>query len=43
MKERLKAQGIEVINLTPDQSIRFLKTDIARWSRVIRDANIKPE
>lgn len=43
MKERLRAQGLEPINLTPEQSSVFLKEDIARWSRVIRDAGIKPE
>ena len=43
MKERLRAQGLEVINLTPEQSARFLKEDIARWSKVIRAAGIKPE
>jgi tripartite-type tricarboxylate transporter receptor subunit TctC len=43
MKERLRSQGLEVINLSPDQSARFLKEDVARWSRVIRDARIKPE
>lgn len=43
MKERLKGQGLEVIGLSPEQSARFLKDDIARWSRVIRDAGIKPE
>ncbi len=43
MRERLKGQGLEVIDLTPEQSARFLKDDIARWSRVIRDAGIKPE
>jgi tripartite-type tricarboxylate transporter receptor subunit TctC len=43
MNDRLKNQGLEVINLSPGQSSRFLKEDIARWSRVIRDANIKAE
>ncbi|HEV7801969.1 MAG TPA: tripartite tricarboxylate transporter substrate-binding protein, partial [Burkholderiales bacterium] len=43
MKERLKAQGLEVIDLTPEQSSKFLKDDVARWSRVIRDAGIKAE
>jgi tripartite-type tricarboxylate transporter receptor subunit TctC len=43
MKERLRVQGLEVINLSPDESSRFLKEDIGRWSRVIRDAGIKPE
>ena len=43
MQERLKAQGLEAIGLSPEQSAKFLKEDIARWSRVIRDAGIKPE
>ncbi len=43
MKERLKRQGLEVIMLSPEQSARFFTEDIARWSRVIRDAGIKPE
>jgi tripartite-type tricarboxylate transporter receptor subunit TctC len=43
MKERLKGQGLEVVNLSPEQSAQFLKEDITRWSRVIRDAGIKPE
>ena len=43
MKERLKGQGLEVMSLTPEQSSQFLRNDIARWSRVIRDAGIKPE
>ena len=43
MKERLRAQGLEVINLSPEQSAIFLRQDIARWSRVIREAGIKPE
>jgi tripartite-type tricarboxylate transporter receptor subunit TctC len=43
MKERLKGQGLEVISLSPEQSARFLKEDIGRWSRVVREAGIKPE
>jgi tripartite-type tricarboxylate transporter receptor subunit TctC len=43
MRERLKGQGLEVINLSPEQSARFLKEDIARWSRVIRESGIKAE
>jgi tripartite-type tricarboxylate transporter receptor subunit TctC len=43
MKERLRAQGLEVINLSPEQSAIFLRQDIARWSRVIREAGIKSE
>ena len=40
MKERLSAQGLEPMGLTPEQSAKFLKEDIARWSRVIREAGL---
>ena len=42
-KERLKAQGLEVINLSPQDSAAFLRQDTVRWTRVIRDAGIKVE
>lgn len=43
MKERLKSQGLEPIGLSPEQSAKFLKEDIARWSRVIREAGVRQE
>jgi tripartite-type tricarboxylate transporter receptor subunit TctC len=43
MKERLKSQGLESLGLSPEQSSKFLKEDIARWSRVIREAGIRQE
>lgn len=43
MKERLKSQGLEPLGLSPEQSSKFLKEDIARWSRVIREAGIHQE
>jgi tripartite-type tricarboxylate transporter receptor subunit TctC len=43
MKERLRSQGLEPLGLTPDQSAKFLREDIARWSRVIRDAGVRQE
>jgi tripartite-type tricarboxylate transporter receptor subunit TctC len=43
MKSRLKAQGLEVIDLNPQDSIAFLRNDIARWSRVIREAGVKTD
>ncbi len=43
MKERLRAQGLEVITMSPQESAAFLRADIARWSKVIRDAGVKAE
>ena len=43
MRERLSANSLEPLALTPEQSAQFIKADIARWSRVIREANIVKE
>jgi tripartite-type tricarboxylate transporter receptor subunit TctC len=43
MKERLKSQGLEPLGLSPEQSSKFLREDIARWSRVMREAGVRQE
>jgi len=39
-KERLQKLGIQTLSSTPDQFRDFIKTDIARWAKVVKDANI---
>jgi tripartite-type tricarboxylate transporter receptor subunit TctC len=43
LKARLVADGFEVIAGTPDEFARDLKSDMDKWSKVIRTAGIKPE
>ena len=43
LKERLTAAGIEPMTSTPKQSAAFIKSENARFARVIKDAGIKPE
>ena len=43
VKERLMASGLEVAANTPEQFATMIKADIARTSKVIRDAGIKGE
>jgi tripartite-type tricarboxylate transporter receptor subunit TctC len=43
VKERLMASGLEVAANTPEQFTTMIKADIARTSKVIRDAGIKGE
>jgi len=43
LRAKLAAQGIEVAGGTPESLQAQLLDDIARWAKVIRDANIKPE
>ncbi len=40
-REKLKSVGVEPLTSTPEQYHEFLKTEIARWGKVIREANIK--
>jgi len=38
----LSEQGADLIASTPDEFATFLKAETAKWSRVVRAANIKP-
>jgi tripartite-type tricarboxylate transporter receptor subunit TctC len=42
MKERLAALGFDPIGSTPDQFAARIKSELATWTKVIRDAGIKP-
>jgi tripartite-type tricarboxylate transporter receptor subunit TctC len=41
LKQRLAADATEVVGSSPEQYASFLKAEIARWTRVARDANIQ--
>src|SRR4051794_10966505 len=41
MKTRLAEQGIVAVGNTPDEFRTFVSDEIARWAKVIKDANIK--
>lgn len=43
MRERLAQQGAEPLRLAPAPFAAFVRDEYARWGRVIREANIKPE
>jgi tripartite-type tricarboxylate transporter receptor subunit TctC len=43
VRERMTALGFEVVGNTPDQFAAQVKTDIARWGKVIREAGIKAD
>jgi len=42
-KERLASAGIEAAPTTPEEFGAFLKADVAKWAKVIKDANIAAE
>jgi tripartite-type tricarboxylate transporter receptor subunit TctC len=41
LKERLAAEGSTVVASTPDQLTAHLKQEIAKWERVVKQANIR--
>jgi tripartite-type tricarboxylate transporter receptor subunit TctC len=41
MKERASALGVELMGTPPERLSAHMKTEIARWSKVAREANIK--
>ena len=43
VKQTLAAIGFEPIGSTPAEFAARIKTEIPKWAKVIRDANIKPE
>ncbi len=43
VRERLEAIGAESATSTPLQVHELMRRDTARWRRVIRSANVKPD
>ena len=43
VKDRMAAQGLFVVANTPVQFSAFLKTEIPRWAKVVKDAGVKPQ
>ncbi len=43
IRDRLLGQGIEARGTTPEQLSAIMQSDYAKWSKVIREANIKPD
>jgi tripartite-type tricarboxylate transporter receptor subunit TctC len=43
VKELLLTQAIVPVYQTPEEAAQVVRAEIAKWTKVIRDANIKPE
>jgi tripartite-type tricarboxylate transporter receptor subunit TctC len=41
VRERLATQGAEAVGNTPEAFTAQMKLDIAKWAKVVKDANIK--
>jgi tripartite-type tricarboxylate transporter receptor subunit TctC len=43
VKERLNTVGLEAVGTTPEQLLEAMKTDLVKYTKVAREAQIKPE
>ena len=43
MKDRLSAQGVEVVNQRPEEFASLIKRELVQWAGVIKAAGIKPK
>ncbi|HVQ60789.1 MAG TPA: tripartite tricarboxylate transporter substrate-binding protein, partial [Burkholderiales bacterium] len=43
VRERFGKAGVEVVAGTPEQFSGFLKSEVARWAKVVQDAGIKAD
>jgi tripartite-type tricarboxylate transporter receptor subunit TctC len=43
VRERMLAIGFEPVVSSPDDFAARIKSEIPRWGKIIREANIKPE
>ena len=41
VKERFSGIGVEAVGGTPAEFAAYIKEDFARWTKVVKDANIK--
>ena len=43
IRQRLDELGLDVVGNSPDQFAEQIKVEVAKWGKVIKEANIKPE
>jgi tripartite-type tricarboxylate transporter receptor subunit TctC len=43
IKDRMAIQGLFVVASNPEAFAKFTKIEVARWSKVVKDAKIKPQ
>jgi tripartite-type tricarboxylate transporter receptor subunit TctC len=43
VKQKFLDSGIEIVGNTPAEAAKFIKVEISKWAKVIKDAGIKVE
>ncbi len=42
VRDRIAQLGLDIVGSTPDELTAAMRTDIPKWTKIIRDAGIKP-
>ena len=42
LRKKFAALGLDTVGSTPEETRQAIATDIPKWAKVIKDANIKP-
>jgi tripartite-type tricarboxylate transporter receptor subunit TctC len=43
VQRKFEGQGAETVKMSPDEFGRFIKTEIVKWTKVVKEAGIKAE
>jgi tripartite-type tricarboxylate transporter receptor subunit TctC len=43
LQQRLISQGADPLTGSPDAFARYVRDEVSKWSKVVRDAGVKPE
>jgi tripartite-type tricarboxylate transporter receptor subunit TctC len=43
MREQLAALGAEPVGSTPEELAAVLRSDVVKWTKIARQANLQPE
>ena len=43
VKKKFLSDGTETVGMTHEQSESYIRADIAKWSRLVKEANIRPD
>jgi tripartite-type tricarboxylate transporter receptor subunit TctC len=43
LRQRLEEQGVEVTPSTPEQFVAHVRSETAKWAKVVKEANLGPE
>jgi tripartite-type tricarboxylate transporter receptor subunit TctC len=43
VRKRFSSQGVEVVGSSPEKFANFIKSEVAKWARVVKEAKIQPQ